>query len=123
MHFSAAVSSSNPSNTADGAPNGASSSQGASLSIYGQVTAENQFVKMGAYHTLDLEVNRDVRIIKVEWDSIALQRVREACEEGRGAEVGAIVCGEGLFKLCLFPIHKLIVDPQEPQLCAYCQNT
>ncbi|PAV20930.1 mRNA surveillance pelota [Pyrrhoderma noxium] len=109
MHFSAAVSSSNPSNTADGAPNGASSSQGASLSISGQVTAENQFVKMGAYHTLDLEVNRDVRIIKVEWDSIALQRVREACEEGRGAEVGAIVCGEGTAAVCLLSEHMTVI--------------
>lgn len=93
MHFSAAVSSSNT--TAGNDPEGASPSQGASLSIAGQVTEENPFVKMGAYHTLDLEVNRDVRIVKAEWDSIALSRVREACEEGKGAEVGAIVCGEG----------------------------
>ena len=94
MHFSPAVSSSN--NTATGgSENGASSSQGASLSISGQVTEENPFVKMGAFHTLDLEVNRDVRIVKAEWDSVALSRAQEACEEGRGAEVGAIVCGEG----------------------------
>ena len=93
MHFSAAVSAS--SNTPGAGSEGASPSQGASLSIAGQVTEENPFFKMGAYHTLDLEVNRDVRIVKAEWDSIALSRVREACEEGKGAEVGAIVCGEG----------------------------
>lgn len=110
MHFSAAVSSSNPSsNAADGASNNASSSQGASLSISGQVTAENQFVKMGAYHTLDLEVNRDVRIVKAEWDSVALQRVKEACEEGRGAEVGAIVCGEGTAAVCLLSEHMTVI--------------
>lgn len=65
------------------------------MHITGQVTQENHFVRMGAFHTLDLEMNRDVKIIKEEWDSIALQRVEEACAEGRGAEVGAIVCGEG----------------------------
>lgn len=94
MEFSAAVASSNPgsSNAAGGSD---APSQGAALSISGPVTEENQFVKMGAYHTLDLEVNRDVRIKKDEWDSIALQRVTECCAEGRGAEVGAIVCGEG----------------------------
>lgn len=67
----------------------------ASLSISGKVAAENRFVKMGAFHTLDLEAHRNVKIIKEYWDSIALQRVEEAIVPGRGAEVGAIVCGEG----------------------------
>ena len=46
---------------------------------------------------MDLEVGRDFTIIKGEgeWDSIALERVREMSELGRGAEVGAIICGEG----------------------------
>lgn len=69
------------------------------LQISGRVASENAHVKMGAHHTLDIEVNRDVRIIKQEWDSIALERVDEACVEGRGAEVGAIVCGEGILYL------------------------
>ena len=65
------------------------------LQVTGKVSEENSYVKMGAFHTLDLEMNRDVKIIKEMWDAIALQRVDEACVEGRGAEVGAIVCGEG----------------------------
>ena len=56
---------------------------------------ENVHVKMNAFHTLDIEVGRDVRIEKDEWDSIALATVNESCVPGRGAEVGAIVCGEG----------------------------
>ena len=52
-------------------------------------------MKMNAFHTLDVEVGRDVRIVKDEWDSIALATVEESCVPGRGAEVGAIVCGEG----------------------------
>lgn len=74
------------------------------MSISGRVTSENEHVRMGAFHTLDLETNRDIRIMKGEWDSIALGRVKEACDEGRGAEVGAIVCGEGkpLFVFNLF---------------------
>lgn len=51
---------------------------------------------MGAFHTLDLEPNRDVRIEKTEgWDSIALTRIEESCVPGRGAEVAAVICGEG----------------------------
>jgi hypothetical protein len=68
----------------------------ASLQVTGRVAVENQYVKLGAFHTLDIEANRDVRIEKLEWDSISLERVQEASVPGRGAEVGAIVCGEGM---------------------------
>ena len=60
---------------------------------------ENVHVKMNAFHTLDIEVGRDVRIEKDEWDSIALATVQQSCVPGRGAEVGAIVCGEGQLSL------------------------
>jgi len=91
VHFSPAASSSN---TASGgvAPQGT-----AMLQISGKCISENPFVKMGAFHTLDIETNRDIKITKAEWDTISLERVTDACIEGRGAEVGAIVCGEGTF--------------------------
>ena len=91
-------------------------------------------MRLGAFHTLDLEgalwhpfgynphpklseatsrshlrgttysrkadlfivANREFRLTKVSgWDSVALERVTESVKEGRGAELGAIVCGEG----------------------------
>jgi len=82
----------------------------AALHISGRVTSENQHVKLGAFHTLDIEINRDVRIEKKEgWDSIALSRVTESCVPGRGAEVGAIVCGEGSAAFCLLSQHLTLV--------------
>jgi len=82
----------------------------ASVSISGRVTSENPHVKLGAHHTLDIEVNRDVRIEKVDgWDSIALGRVDEAIIPGRGAEVGAVVCGEGIAAFCLLSQHMTVV--------------
>ena len=82
----------------------------ASLAISGRVTSENPHVKLGAHHTLDIEANRDVRIEKVDgWDSIALARVDEAIIPGRGAEVGAVVCGEGTAAFCLLSQHMTVV--------------
>ncbi len=82
----------------------------AALHISGRVTAENQHVKLGAHHTLDIEANRDVRIEKADgWDSIALARVEEAIVPGRGAEVGAVVCGEGTAAFCLLSEHMTLV--------------
>ncbi|GJE84511.1 pelota family protein [Phanerochaete sordida] len=83
----------------------------AGLSISGRVVVENQYVKMGAFHTLDIEANRDVRIEKDEggWDSIALARVEEACVPGRGAEVAAVVCGEGSAVFCLLSQNMTVI--------------
>lgn len=82
----------------------------AALHISGRVTSENQHVKLGAFHTLDIEPNRDVRIEKADgWDSVAIARVEEAIVPGKGAEVGAIVCGEGTAAFCLLSQHMTLV--------------
>ncbi|OSX60300.1 hypothetical protein POSPLADRAFT_1148068 [Postia placenta MAD-698-R-SB12] len=105
-----------PSTTAaaDATPSAASSAgqqeSTAGLHITGRVTSENPHVKMGAFHTLDIEANRDVRIEKEDgWDSIALGRVQESCVPGRGAEVAALVCGEGTAIFCLLSEHMTVV--------------
>lgn len=82
----------------------------ASLGISGRVTSANDHVRLGAFHTLDIESNRDVMIEKVDgWDSIALSRVEESCIPGRGAEVGAVVCGEGTAAFCLLSQHMTVI--------------
>ncbi|WWD17470.1 mRNA surveillance protein pelota [Kwoniella shandongensis] len=82
----------------------------AALQISGKVVEENDYVKLGAYHTLDLEANRDFRLSKATgWDSVALERIEESTQEGRGAEVGAIVCGEGTAAICLLSEHMTVV--------------
>ncbi|KAG8931591.1 Translation factor pelota [Tulasnella sp. 417] len=85
------------------------SDQHAAIQVSGRVCEENNFVKMGSYHTLDLEPNRDVTIIKQEWDSISLGRVEDACVEGRGADLGAIVASEGTAAICLLSEHMTVV--------------
>ncbi|GJN91743.1 hypothetical protein Rhopal_004766-T1 [Rhodotorula paludigena] len=81
------------------------------LHVSGKITSENEHVKKGAYHTLDLEIGRDFTVIKGEgeWDSVALERLREMTEPGRGADVGAIVCGEGLANICIITNHTTII--------------
>lgn len=93
--YAAASSSANGANGNNSISSGGAPEATAALHIAGRVSQEARDVKMGAFHTLDIEANRDIRIIKLSWDSISLARVDEACVEGRGAEVGAIVCGEG----------------------------
>jgi protein pelota len=56
---------------------------------------------MGAYHTIDLELNRKFSITKSEWDSVAMERIDEACDPTLNADLAAIVMQEGLAHVCL----------------------
>lgn len=69
--------------------------QGGQLHINGQVSEENKIVSLGVFHTLDLELHRNFTITKTEWDSITLAVVKEACDPGERAEIGAVVLQEG----------------------------
>lgn len=79
-------------------PSGSAASGGSTLHVSGPVSSESQHVKLGAFHTLDLEAGRDFTLIKAEggWDSIGVERIHEATQEAGGAEVAAIMCGEGM---------------------------
>ncbi|XP_063821919.1 protein pelota [Ostrinia nubilalis] len=71
------------------------------LRLKGRNIVENQYVKMGAYHTLDLELNRKFTLQKILWDSVALERVDMACDPAQNADVAAVVMQEGLAHVCL----------------------
>lgn len=80
------------------------------LHVAGRVASENEHVKLGSHHTLDLELNRKFTIEKGDgWDSIALEMLREACETERRAELWAVVMGEGTANICLITEHQTIL--------------
>jgi len=71
------------------------------LRLKGRNVEENQHVKMGAYHTLDLELNRQFDLKKSLWDSVSLERVEMATDVSKKADLAAIVMQEGLAHVCL----------------------
>ncbi|KAI8916947.1 hypothetical protein DFJ77DRAFT_429701 [Powellomyces hirtus] len=83
--------------------------QACMLRVAGRNVVENKFVKMGGYHTLDLELNRNFTLTKPEWDVIALERIDDACNIANRADVAAIVLEEGLANLCLVTQNMTIV--------------
>lgn len=102
-------------NSASGLDSPATGSAGevAALHLSGPVTSESPHVKQGAFHTLDLELNREFTLIKAEgeWDSVNQERVEEATQLGGSgqAEVGAIVAGDGVANICLITQHTTLV--------------
>ncbi|KAG0255583.1 hypothetical protein DFQ27_006191 [Actinomortierella ambigua] len=79
------------------------------LRINGRVIVENPHVKLGTFHTIELELNRQFTLIKPEWDIIALERVQEACDITKKADVAAVVCQEGLANVCLVTSSMTII--------------
>lgn len=67
-------------------------------------------MKLGGFHTLDLELNRNFTLEKAEgWDSVALDIVREATDQRKKAEVWAVVMGAGIGNICLVTENQTIL--------------
>ncbi len=83
--------------------------QGCKLRLKGRNVEENAHVKMGAYHTIDVEINRKVGLFKDEWDSVALERIEQATDPAKNADLAAVVMQEGLAHVCLVTSAMTIV--------------
>lgn len=74
----------------------------------GRNVEENQYIKMGAYHTIDLELNRKFTIFKEHWDSVTLERVETACDPAAVSDLPDPVaqsCTHALLKVILIHSH------------------
>lgn len=71
------------------------------MRVSGPCIVENAHVKMGAYHTLDINLNKNFTVAKQEWDSMALERVEEATNPERHADAAAVIMSEGTALVCL----------------------
>jgi protein pelota len=72
-----------------------------SLRLSGRNVEENEFVKMGAFHTIQVELHRQFTLQKPYWDEIAQERLQEATDVAKRAEVAALMIEEGMANLFL----------------------
>ncbi|ORY06897.1 eRF1 domain 1-domain-containing protein [Clohesyomyces aquaticus] len=80
------------------------------LHVAGKVASENEHVKLGSHHTLDLELQRKFTLEKGDgWDSVALELLKEACDTEKRAELWAVVMGEGIANICVITEHQTIL--------------
>mmetsp|Transcript_68917 Transcript_68917/g.121822 ORF Transcript_68917/g.121822 Transcript_68917/m.121822 type:complete len:405 (+) Transcript_68917:48-1262(+) len=62
----------------------------------GKNCEENQWVKMGAHHTLEIELNNKMTLGKDCWDAIHLQELDEATDVHKTSEVAVILLEAGV---------------------------
>ena len=53
---------------------------GQSIRLRGRNLVENEHVKLGAYHTLELEPHRAFTLEKPCWDALDIERIKQACD-------------------------------------------
>ena len=84
--------------------------QASQLHVSGRVAQENKHVKLGSFHTLDLELQRNFTLEKAGgWDSVALDTLKEAISQEAKAQLWAVVMQEGLANICLITDHQTIL--------------
>jgi len=71
------------------------------LRLRGKNILENPHVKLGSYHTIELEKNRKFTLTKQCFDAIHIEVLREAADPTAKAELAAVVMQEGLAHICL----------------------
>lgn len=71
------------------------------LRVNGINVKENEHIKIGQYHTLEIELARPFLLSKEAWDSISLDLLEELANPLKKAEVAALVMDDGLAQLCL----------------------
>ena len=71
------------------------------LRVTGKNNEENDYIKMGQYHTIDIELHQPFRLEKPCWDIVYIDRLKEASDPGAKADVACIVIQEGLAHVCL----------------------
>ncbi|KAL8170832.1 hypothetical protein V2J09_022636 [Rumex salicifolius] len=75
--------------------------EGAVLRIRGKNVLENEHVKIGAFHTLELELQRPFVLRKDIWDSLALDMLHQAADPAASADLAVILMQEGLAHILL----------------------
>eukprot|EP00742_Colponemidia_sp_Colp-10_P004952 GILJ01005290.1.p1 GENE.GILJ01005290.1~~GILJ01005290.1.p1 ORF type:complete len:434 (-),score=75.79 GILJ01005290.1:47-1348(-) len=76
-------------------------SQGGVIRINGRNIEESEHIKLGQYHTIELELHRNFTIFKRHWDAVYLDRLAVATDPRHTADVAAVVMEEGLAHVCL----------------------
>ncbi|MED6217725.1 CDP-diacylglycerol--glycerol-3-phosphate 3-phosphatidyltransferase [Stylosanthes scabra] len=75
--------------------------EGSMLRIRGKNVLENEHVKIGAFHTLELELQRPFVLRKEVWDSYALEVLQQASDPGASADLAVVLMQEGLAHILL----------------------
>lgn len=75
--------------------------EGSSLRVSGTNLEANDFVALGARHTIEIQEHSPFTLSKDYWDSVYISKLREIVKKDQSAKVYAVVLQEGLANICI----------------------
>lgn len=70
------------------------------LRISGRNITKNEYVKIGAFHTLELTINSKIKIQKSAWEKNFLERINFACDSKKQTKLAIILIQHNTAHLC-----------------------
>lgn len=70
------------------------------MRVNGKSLLQQEYVPLNSYHTAEIELNKEVSIVKSSWDEYDMTLLDELCSIEKKADIGAVVFQEGVAHLC-----------------------
>ena len=70
------------------------------MRVNGKSLLQQEFVPLNSYHTAEVELNKEVSIVKSSWDEYDMTLLDELSSIEKKADIGAVVFQEGVAHLC-----------------------
>eukprot|EP00192_Tetraselmis_astigmatica_P010755 CAMPEP_0117663006 /NCGR_PEP_ID=MMETSP0804-20121206/8353_1 /TAXON_ID=1074897 /ORGANISM="Tetraselmis astigmatica, Strain CCMP880" /LENGTH=381 /DNA_ID=CAMNT_0005469937 /DNA_START=585 /DNA_END=1730 /DNA_ORIENTATION=- len=75
--------------------------EGEEIRVSGKNLTESEHIKLGAHHTITLDLQRAFQLHKREWDVVDIDRLKSACDPVQSADLAVILMTDGLANLVL----------------------
>jgi len=75
--------------------------EGDEIRVGGKNLTKCEHIKLGAFHTITLDLGRAFELEKQEWDQVDIDRLKSACDPTLSADLAVLLLTEGLANLVL----------------------
>ncbi|KAK6456552.1 uncharacterized protein RJT20DRAFT_45547 [Scheffersomyces xylosifermentans] len=70
------------------------------MRVSGKSMEPNEYVPLNSYHTAEIELNKDLTILKDNWDEYDMTILNDLCSIEKKADIGAVILEEGVAHIC-----------------------
>ncbi|EGW34355.1 uncharacterized protein SPAPADRAFT_59775 [Spathaspora passalidarum NRRL Y-27907] len=70
------------------------------MRVNGKSLEQQEFVPLNSYHTAEVELNKEITIIKESWDEYDMKLLDDLCSIEKKADIGAVIFQEGVAHIC-----------------------
>ena len=82
---------------------------GLEIRLNGRNQTQSEHIKLGAYHTLEVELHRPFTVTKEAWDKLDLLRVKQATDPAASADLAVLLitvrCSQAVLHGCAAVLH------------------